>query len=86
MANTTMGSAPTQRHWRVEVHGSEARRRHNLIPASNHAPSRVDKGKIGAGLGWLPREKAQGRLNDAKDTARALVDGGGAPVTRGEGW
>jgi hypothetical protein len=85
VANMTMGSAPAQGHWRVAVHDEAARRRRNLTRASNRVPPRADKGKIGARLGWLPREKGQGRLSDDEDTARALVDGGGALATRGEG-
>jgi hypothetical protein len=75
-----MGSALAQGRWRVAIHREAAWRPRNLTPASNRAQSRADKGEIGAGLGWLPREKARGRLNDDEDTTIALVDGGGAPT------
>jgi hypothetical protein len=78
-------SAPAQGHWRVAVHDEATRWRRNLTPASNHIPPMADKRKIGSGLGWLPREKDQGRLSDGEDTARALVDGDRALATRGEG-
>jgi hypothetical protein len=82
VANTTMGTAPAQGRWRVAVHGEAARRRRrrNSISASNHAPLRPDKGKIGAGLGWSPREKAQGYSDDGQGTAGSRVDGAGAAV------
>jgi hypothetical protein len=54
----------------VAVHG-EAARRHNPNSASNHAQLRADKGKIGVGLGCLPREETPGPLNGDRDTARA---------------
>jgi hypothetical protein len=78
--NTTMGTAPAQGRWRVAVHDEAARRRHNFISASNRAPLRADKGKIGARLGWSPWEKAQGSSDDGRGTAGSRVDGGGAAV------
>jgi hypothetical protein len=70
----------------VAVHGEAARRRRNPTSASNHAQSRVDKGKIGAGLGCLPREETLRPLNGDSDTARVWVDYGGSPAARGKLW
>jgi hypothetical protein len=63
-----------------------ARRRRNPTPASNRPQPRLYQGKIRAGLGCLPREETPGPLNSNRDTARAWVDGGGAPDAWGKLW
>jgi hypothetical protein len=80
-----MGTAPAQGHWRVAVHGEVAWPRRNSTPASNRAQPRADKGKIGAGVGWLPRGESPGPLNGDRDTTRPWVNGGGGSMSVSRG-
>jgi hypothetical protein len=60
----------------VAVHDEVARRWRYLAPASNCAYARVGKGKSGAGVGWLPQERAPGPSNGGRDAVRSRVHGG----------
>jgi hypothetical protein len=60
----------------------------NLLSQMARGPFSLQavKGKIGARLGCLPREKTPGPLNGDRDTVRASVNGdsaGKAPVNTG---
>jgi hypothetical protein len=58
--------------------------------ASNRAQSKIVKGKLGTGVGWLPREKAPGPLNGTgarrglESMATALRLRGGRAGERGQ--
>jgi hypothetical protein len=83
-ANTARGTTLAQGRWGRAVHGEAAWWQHKPTPTSNRAQPGAVKGKIGAGLGCLPRVETSGPLNGDRDTTRAWVDGAGAPAARGK--
>jgi hypothetical protein len=76
--------ATTKMPRKAAAHGMMARWRCNLAPTSNCAHLRAGTGKLGAGEGWLPRDRTPGPLNGDRDAVRARVDGGGAMAVRRE--
>jgi hypothetical protein len=82
VVNVVVGTTPAQGHCRVVDHCEVAWWRRYPTPASNRAQPRAGKGKIGVGVGWLPQEKALGRLNGGKGMTRSRVDGSGATAAR----